>query len=74
MVLFLLEKENFNPRTKCVQNEIECKNSYGYKICVQEKTKKFACAKYLTELCDEDKFIADSALGKGYVSINKSIF
>ena len=38
----------------CFKNEYECENSYGYKICVQEKIRFIACAKYSKILCDDD--------------------
>ena len=47
--------ENFQPRRSCIKNEHECRNSYGYKICVKEKNIKVACAKYSKILCDDDK-------------------
>ena len=50
----LLVKENFNPERKCFKNEYECKNSYGYNVCVEEKYKIIACAKYSKTLCDDD--------------------
>ena len=50
-----LVQENFYPERKCFENEYECENSYGYKICVEEKYKTFACAKYSKTLCDDDE-------------------
>ena len=49
--------ENFKPSRNCTNNEHECKNSYGHKICVEEKFKQVACAEYWTILCNEDKFL-----------------
>ena len=46
--------ENYKPTRNCTENEIECRNSYGYKICVEEKLKDVACAKYSTLLCEDD--------------------
>ena len=50
---FLLELANFYPTRNCTENEIECKNSYGYEICVEERFKYVACADYSTFMCDE---------------------
>ena len=46
---------NFNPTRKCLENEHECYNSYGYKICVEEKTKYIACARYSLRMCDDNE-------------------
>ena len=40
-----------------MDGEHECTNSYGYKICVEEKVKIFACANYSKELCYDDKAV-----------------
>ena len=56
--------ENFNPTRKCTENEIECNNSYGYKICVEEKIKHVACADYSTELCDDDSVLVKIIITK----------
>ena len=52
--MFYIELENYKPTRNCTDKEIECKNSYGYKICVEEKVKDVACAKYSTLLCEDD--------------------
>ena len=52
---YILVQENFNPERKCFENEYECENSYGYKICVEEKNKIVACAKYSKKLCSDDE-------------------
>ena len=52
--------ENFNPTRRCYENEHKCTNSYGYKICVDEKAKNFACAKYSKKLCDDEKTIHEN--------------
>ena len=51
--------ESFKPTRNCTINEHECKNSYGHKICVDEKVKHIACAVYTTKLCDVDKFYTE---------------
>ena len=52
-MFFYLEFSNFHPTRTCTENEIECKNSNGFKICVEEKVKDVACAKYSTIICDK---------------------
>ena len=47
--------ENFKPTRNCSQREHECENSYGYKICVEEKIKHVACAKYSKKNCGDDQ-------------------
>ena len=37
------------------ENEYECENSYGYKICVQEEYKIVACATYSKTFCYDDE-------------------
>ena len=46
---------NFNPTRKCLENEHECYNSYGYKICVEEKIKFIACASYSPRMCNDNE-------------------
>ena len=54
-----LEKENFKLSRKCTKDEHECRNTYGSKICVPEKLKYVACAKYSIKTCDDDKFLTE---------------
>ena len=46
---------NFNPTRKCLENEHECYNSYGCKICVEEKIKFIACASYSPRMCNDNE-------------------
>ena len=46
--------ENYKPTRSCTGSKVECRNSYGYKICVEEKVKDVACATYSTILCEDD--------------------
>ena len=52
--IFYKELENYKPTRNCTENEIECRNSHGYKICAEEKVKDMACASYSTVLCEDD--------------------
>ena len=61
------ELESFKPMRTCTQTEHECKNSYGYDICVDEKVKRIACAVYTTKLCDDDKFYAEEVIRQSVV-------
>ena len=51
-----LVQPNFHPERNCTENEYECENSYGYKICVQEEHKTVACAKYSKIFCNDEAF------------------
>ena len=57
-------KENFYPERKCFKYEQECENSYGYKICVQEKYKVVACATYNSKTFCDDHTILYKFFGK----------
>ena len=46
--------ENYNPERNCTENEVECTNSYNYKICVKEEVKDVACAQYSKRLCYDE--------------------
>ena len=48
-----LEMANYKP-TYTICSKHECRNSYGHKICVDEKVRKVACAKYSTKLMRHD--------------------
>lgn len=72
----LLALENYNPLRNCTINQHECKNSYGYRICVDKKLKHVACAKYSKNLCNEDKFFSEyvSDDGEIYKRFNFKLF
>ena len=68
---------NFNPTKSCAANKIQCENSYGNKICVNEKVKKVACAKYLQRTCDDDSLflqIIDVENSRTFVSLCFNVF
>ena len=64
MFLNILVRPNFNPERKCFENEHECTNSYGTKICVQEKFKIVACAIYRKVYCDDDEVYIENSWPK----------